>query len=271
MKKILLISFVFISATGFAQPYSNSWIDYSKTYFKFNIGKNGLFRIQQSALNSIGLGNTPAEQFQLWRNGEEVRLYTSSSTGPLTSSGYIEFWGLMNDGKKDTKLYRDPDYQLSDHYSLETDTAAYFLTVNTTGNNLRFTNSPNNVSGNTLPAEPYFMNTKGVYFRNEINMGYGLPLGEYVYSSSYDIGEGWTSNDVAPNAPVLASFDSLNIFTGGPNASLYFAAAGNAWNPRNIRVKFNNTIIDDENMSNFTYLKKQINNIPLGSLPNPIL
>src|SRR5450432_3100979 len=103
MKKILIVSFVFISVAGFAQPYSNSWIDYNKTYFKFNIGKNGLVRIPQSALNSIGLGNTPAEQFQLWRNGEEVSLYTSAATGPLTPSDYIEFWGLMNDGKKDTK------------------------------------------------------------------------------------------------------------------------------------------------------------------------
>ena len=175
MKKILLVSLVFISAVGFAQPYNNSWIDYSKTYFKFNIGKNGLFRIQQSALNSIGLGNTPAEQFQLWRNGEEVSLYTSTATGPLSPTGYIEFWGLMNDGKKDTKLYRNPDYQLSDHYSLQTDTAAYFLTVNPSGNNLRFINSPNDVSGNTLPQEPYFMNTRGIYFRNEINIGMAYP------------------------------------------------------------------------------------------------
>src|SRR5665647_1823635 len=107
MKKLLLVSFIFISAASFAQPYSNSWIDYNKTYLKFSVGKTGLFRIPQSALNSIGLGNTPAEQFQLWRNGEEVGLYTSVATGPLGASDYIEFWGLMNDGKKDTKLYRN--------------------------------------------------------------------------------------------------------------------------------------------------------------------
>ena len=54
MKKILLVSFVFISAAGFSQPYTNSWIDYNKTYFKFNIGKNGPFpHTPQSALNSI--------------------------------------------------------------------------------------------------------------------------------------------------------------------------------------------------------------------------
>ena len=127
MKKILLVSFVFLSAVAFAQPYNNSWVDYTKTYYKFKIGKNGLYRIQQSTLNSIGLDNTPAEQFQLWRNGEEVSIYTSAATGPLGSSGYIEFWGRMNDGKMDAKLYRDPDYQLSDHYSLETGYSRIFF------------------------------------------------------------------------------------------------------------------------------------------------
>ncbi|MEP6928085.1 MAG: C25 family cysteine peptidase [Ginsengibacter sp.] len=269
MKKILLVSFVFISAAVFAQPYGNSWIDYSKTYFKFNVGKDGLFRIQQTVLNSFGLGNIPAEQFQLWKNGEEVSLYTSVATGPLSSGGYIEFFGLMNDGKNDTKLYRNPDYQLSDHFSLQTDTAAYFLTVNPSGNNLRFVNSPNNVSGNTLPQEQYFMNTKGFYYKSVINAGYGLNLGSYVYSSSYDIGEGWTSNDIFPGFGASLLLDSLNIFTGGPNASFNFAVAGNANNGRNVRVKFYNTVVDDEPMPNFNYLKKQINNIPFSSLPNP--
>src|SRR6185312_10144624 len=98
MKKLLLVFFVFITASAWAQTYPNNWIDYNKTYYKFNIGQTGLYRIPQSALNAIGLGNTPAEQFQLWRNGEQVSIYTSATTGVLGSSGYIEFWGLVNDG-----------------------------------------------------------------------------------------------------------------------------------------------------------------------------
>ncbi len=164
--------------------------------------KMDCFAYLNPVLVQYGLGNTPAEQFQLWRNGQEVTLYTSVATGPLGSSDYIEFWGLMNDGTKDTKLYRDPDYQLSSYYSLQTDTAAYFLTVNPVGNSLRFANAPNNVAGNTLTQEPYFINTRSVYYKNQINMGYGIPLGEYVYSASYDIGEGWTSSDVAPGFPL---------------------------------------------------------------------
>ncbi len=98
-----------------------------KPIINLKLATNGLYHITQSTLNSLGLGNVPAEQFQLWRNGQEVALYTSVATGPLPSGGYIEFWGMMNDGKIDTKLYRVADYQLTDHTSLQTDTAAYFL------------------------------------------------------------------------------------------------------------------------------------------------
>ena len=268
MKKIFLLSFIFISAVTIAQTPSNSWIDYNKTYYKFSIGQTGLYRISQSILTSIGLGNTPAEQFQLWRNGEQVSLYTTASTGLLGASGYIEFWGLMNDGKQDTKLYLNADYQLSDHYSLQTDTAAYYLTTNPDGNNLRYVNSSNSITGNTLPAEPYFMNTRGVYYRDKINMGYGVPLGEYVYSSSYDIGEGWTSNDIAPHAGLSYLYDSLNVYPNGPAFSFNFAVAGNANNTRNVRVSLYNNVIDDEPMSNFTYLKKQVDNLPASYLPH---
>ncbi len=146
------------------------------------------------------MANTPAEHFQLWRNGEQVRIYTSSVTGQLGASGYIEFWGVMNDGKKDTRLYRNPGYQLSDQWSLQTDTAAYFLTINPAGSNLRFSDVQNNVAGNSLPAEPYFMNTAGVYYKNRINPGFAIPVGFYVYSSSYDIGEGWSSTEITPGA-----------------------------------------------------------------------
>jgi hypothetical protein len=271
MKRVFIILLLFISADAFAQTYSNSWIDYTKTYYKFTVGATGLYRIPQSVLNSQGLGNIPAEQFQLWRNGGQVSIYTTVPTGPLGASDYIEFWGLMNDGKTDTKLYLNPDYQLSDYYSLETDSSAYFLTVNPSGGNLRFTNAPNNISGNTLPAEPYFMNSRSVYYRNKINPGLGLPLGEYVYSSSYDIGEGWTSNDIAAGSTYALNyyFDSLNMYTGGPPASFYYAIAGNALNTRNIAVQFYNNVVDNQAMNNFTYLKKQVSNIPASYLPSP--
>ncbi len=44
MKKLLLLSFIFISAAGFSQSYTNSWIDYNKTYYKFYVGKDGVYQ-----------------------------------------------------------------------------------------------------------------------------------------------------------------------------------------------------------------------------------
>ncbi|HEX8331363.1 MAG TPA: hypothetical protein VF622_02005, partial [Segetibacter sp.] len=150
MKRTLLtfILFSFFTSLSYSQIYHNEWIDYNKTYYKFKVYgfgvdavnapiTKGIVRIPFSTISSYGLSSTPAESFQLWRDGEEVPLYISKSTGTLGSADYIEFWGEINNGKLDKELYRDSEYQLSEKWSLQTDTAAYFLTVNTTGTNKR--------------------------------------------------------------------------------------------------------------------------------------
>src|SRR4051812_41912891 len=150
MKKVivLIVSF-FLAGFAIGQSYYNEWIDYNKTYYKFKVGSTGLYRISVTDLNTIGLANIPAENFQLWRNGRQVPLYTTAATGPLGSSGYIEFWGERNDGVTDRDLYKNPANQLSNQESLLSDTAAFFLTVNPAGNNLRFEVTANNTAGNT--------------------------------------------------------------------------------------------------------------------------
>jgi hypothetical protein len=193
MKKLLLGLMLITGFIAKAQVYNNEWIDYSKTYYKFKVGKTGLYRISQTVLSSSGLASTPAEHFQLWRNGKQIPIYTSVATGSFTASDYIEFWGEMNDGKPDRELYRDPNWQLNDKWSLETDTASYFLTVNTNVSaNLRLASTANNVSGTTLTPDAYFMHTVGKYFKDRLNPGYAVNVGEYLYSSSYDKGEGYT-------------------------------------------------------------------------------
>ena len=126
MKRILLFLLILAGLTAKAQVFNNEWIDYNKTYYKFKVGATGLYRISQPMLSSIGLGSTPAEHFQLWRNGVEVPLYTSVQTGSFGAGDFIEFWGEMNDGKPDNIMYRVSDYQLNNKWSLQTDTAAFF-------------------------------------------------------------------------------------------------------------------------------------------------
>lgn len=104
---------VLLSSSSLMGQYNNEWIDYSKTYYKFNVGETGLYRIPFAALQSNGLANTPAEHFQLWRNGKEVALFTSKGSGLLGNADFIEFFGLMNDGKPDAIMYKKPEFQLS--------------------------------------------------------------------------------------------------------------------------------------------------------------
>src|SRR6185295_17997961 len=259
MKRILFL--LLLICTGFlveAQVYNNEWIDYNKTYYKFKVGTTGLYRIAQTTLNSIGLGNVAAENFQLWRNGKEIALYTSVPTGILGGSDYIEFWGEMNDGKPDNQLYLESDYQLNNHWSLQTDTAAFFLTVNPSTLNKRLVSTTNNIAGNTLSPEPYFMYTLGNYYKNKINTGNAQKVQEsYVYSSAYDKDEGYTSGDIAAAGKLNITHSNLRVYTAGPDPTLSINAAGNAVNQRSFRVTVNGTQVVQQTMDYYDYVKAQ--------------
>ena len=247
-------------------PFNNEWIDYNKTYYKFNVGKTGLYRISQTTLATIGIGNVPAEQFQLWRNGRQVALYTSVPSGPLAASDFIEFWGEKNDGKPDSTLYRDPIHILSDKHSMQTDTAAFFLTVNPAGSNLRMQDAVNNVAGNVLLSEPYFMHTEGHYYHDYINPGYYIDAGEYVHSSSYDRGEAWVCWDVGTGLSTGGAH-ILYPYLAGPDATFKVNAFGNAVNLRRFRVTLNGDSILGQQMDYLTQAKASIT-VPLSKLTN---
>lgn len=269
MKKTLLPILLFITSFASAQ-LNNSWVDYSKTYFKFKIGKDSLTRIYGSTLATVGLDNVPAADFQLWRNGEEVRLYTSTN-GVMGPGDYIEFWGLMNDGKPDKQLYHDQDYQLNDKYSLETDTVVYFLTVNSGGANLRYTDAPNPSPGSMIP-DAYFMRSIDQYFRTRQNRGYAQVLSEYIYSSAYDMGEGWTSKDINPCCDLVNEFRNLNVYTAGPANSLSVRVnvVGGAPNlNREVKVRIFQNEIYRNPLTLFNYQRIRQNNLPLSLLQNP--
>ncbi|HRB22872.1 MAG TPA: hypothetical protein PLZ18_03820, partial [Ferruginibacter sp.] len=54
MKKIFLALLLILSLDVAAQ-WNNSWIDYSKTYYKFQLAADTLTRIPQSVLAGLGL------------------------------------------------------------------------------------------------------------------------------------------------------------------------------------------------------------------------
>jgi hypothetical protein len=264
MRNFFTILILLFSLGLSAQPYNNEWINFSNTYYKFKVGATGLCRIPQSVIAGAGLGNVPVQNFQLFRNGKEVPIYTTAASGTLGTSDYIEFWGQMNDGVPDAPLYRNPVYQHTQHKSLETDTAVYFLTVNAAGSTFHYVNTANNPAGSPLPTETYFMYTAGVYYHSQINPGYAQVVGEALYSSAYDMGELWSSGPIYPGGPWTdGSLSNLYVYTSGPNASIKFGMVGDYPNARTVAVAVNGTMVGDSVMNGYNdWLTTE--NVPIG-------
>jgi hypothetical protein len=260
MKRVFFLLGLMAICLGVHAQYNNEWIDYSKTYYKFKVVSNGIYRINRATLDAAGIGGMPVEQFRLFRNGVEVPLFTSVPSGPMGGSDFIEFYGRMNDGKADNKLYRQVSMQPSDVWSLESDTSSYFLAVYPTGSAQRITSEVNDVAGNTLPVEQFFTYTFRKAFKEMINPGFAVDLKTaYVYSSSYDPGEGWSSRDIFAGSPRTESLGDLAVFPGGPAAVLSVTASGNTFTARNVQVSLNGTSIIDEPLNYFAAGTRQAN------------
>jgi hypothetical protein len=281
MMKKLLLPFLLLFSFAASAQLNNSWIDYSKTYYKFRIGADNVYRISKATLDATGIAaTTNADNFQLWRNGVQVRLYTSVSGAPLGASDYIEFWGEKNDGKADKPLYKRPEFQLADKYSLETDTAAYFLTVNPAGGNLRFATTANTAPSAATP-DAYFMRNLDIYYNSKLNFGFGKNYGQYVYSAAYDDGECYTSVEInsfkdftnGANPGVYTETQSgLNLYTAGPanslnlRAKLYFNTDIAS---RNLSIKIGNNEVFTNSSSDPVSLSVDVPNLPLSYFDNP--
>ncbi|HWB25209.1 MAG TPA: C25 family cysteine peptidase [Chitinophagaceae bacterium] len=270
--------FAAIQTISAQSTYNNEWIDYSKTYYKFKVGtfgtdfegspvKKGVVRIAKAALTSAGLGSVPVEQLQLWRNGQEIPMYTSKASGILGDADYIEFWGEAEDGKPDNALYRYSAYQLSNYWSLETDSASYFLTVNP-GLNKRFVTTNNAVATAAIQPEKNFTYTIGKYFREQVNLGYGpVTQGVSLHSSSFDAGEGFSSYLSGGGT----SWQSPPLYVdipSGQKMTVRFNFAGAALNNRTVQSYLDNTSLANFPLNNFTTVNKVITGVDPSIIKN---
>ncbi|RYF96890.1 MAG: hypothetical protein EOO02_21520 [Chitinophagaceae bacterium] len=259
MKNLLTLLLVLVGFTASAQQYNNEWIQFNQTYYRFKVANTGLYRLPKAALTAAGIGETPVQFLELWNNGKMVPFYPSVPNGVLPAGGYLEFWAEHNDGKTDKGLYRLPAYQHSDKVSLLTDTAAYFLSINTSGTGFRHTDVVNDPDASVLPVEQFFTHTTGAYFTNMLNPGFAAVVGEYVFSSSYDKGEFWSSFPITPSGPLNHALSGLQVYaSGSPQSFFKFGAVGNALNSRTIGVRLNSSSIKDTVMDFFNDINTSI-------------
>lgn len=74
MKKLFTLLLLLAGLSVSAQQYNNEWIRFNQTYYKFKVGKDGLFRIPKTTLDAWGIGNT---QVQFLNSGEMGNLFHS--------------------------------------------------------------------------------------------------------------------------------------------------------------------------------------------------
>jgi len=136
--------------------YGNEWIQYDQTYYKIRVGDDGVYRIAQQAMVDAGLpvGAVSADQFRLYRYGQQVPVFVSASGVPGPND-FIEFFGEKNRETVDRHLFADPDGEnVNPDYSLFNDTTAYYLTWENGGTPLRYTSVDNNLN-NPPSREPW--------------------------------------------------------------------------------------------------------------------
>lgn len=236
MRRIfVLVSVLLCSLPLLAQAqYGNEWINYSKTYWKFKVGTEGIFRISKATLDAAGVPAANGSDYVLYRDGKEVTLFVSNS-GSFAGGDYLEFYATANDGQLDKELYLAADKYANDNMSLFNDTAIYFLTTDNSTPHKRYTAVTTPIPGTPPAAAPYCWNTVLANGKSEFSPGKtnGPVQLDYagiieLYSSQFDWGEGYLINWNNSLFPANVTINAPNLVLASVNARLQTACVGRA-------------------------------------------
>ncbi len=112
---------------------TGNWIDYSASYVKIGVAKDGIYRVLGSDLQSMGVNLTEIQPatLQLLKKGVQQDIFVfDGSDSRFDATDYIEFLGERNMGSSD---YRTPNaygVPYNEYYDRFTDTTVYWITWN---------------------------------------------------------------------------------------------------------------------------------------------
>ncbi|MFN0035268.1 MAG: C25 family cysteine peptidase [Saprospiraceae bacterium] len=265
MKKLLtlLLSLAFLAAAqaqmwnGQDTLYGNEWIDYSKTYFRFKIADDGVYRLDFQTLSSAGFpaGNVPASEWRLYRNGQQEAVFTSTN-GTFGSADFLEFYGRKNRGELDFHLFENADAeQVNPRYSIFNDSAAYYLSWGTGGQALRYAAAPNDLS-NLPPAEPFcWQTTETVFWQG----GFAKKSITDDTRYSWFDGLGYVRAYSASTNPVPLLLPK--IFAAGPDATAHIRYACNL-GAHHQQILLNDSLFAEDEFYNFKIIDRKF---PVGA------
>ena len=225
MKKYCL-TFIFSFFLCFVFAQTNSWINFSQTYFKIPIYKNGIYKLDSAFLASNGfpIASTDPRNIQVFQFGEEQAIYIQGENdGVLNAQDFILFYARKNTCKEDSLLFGNIPFLSNPYNSIINDTSAVFLTSNTLSSNKRYALELDTNFSSYVPADYYFkeniFSSNGYYYEGpEIISGVKSPL--------YAFGEGLYHGDISMGNSQNFLLNLVNPYSGSIDAELSIVYSG---------------------------------------------
>lgn len=200
MRTLSVIVFsLFIHTVLFAQT-GHEWINFGQSYFKIPVGKDGLYKLSYTDLQSAGFSpeSVDPKTIQLYHRGQEHAIFVNGEQDNQFDPGdYILFYGQKNDGTLDAELYKPASSQPHTYHNLYSDTTSYFLTTGTSSGK-RMTSFSELNSG--LPKEEFHLDEKLLLLTSQYSLG--IDYGE-VHNTFFDLGEGWMGPQITQGGTIV--------------------------------------------------------------------
>ena len=221
--------------------HGNEWINFDQQYYKIMVAEDGIYEVDYQLLLAAGfpVAQVSGSQYQLFHNGKEVPIYTSTNN-VFSDSDHFEFYGQKNRSQLDRFLFQNPEEEmLNPLYSLFTDTSAYFLTWTDTAMPARFVELENNLTN--LPAkEEYYMERLVQEFHNQWAKEQNA---QGVSVSNFTRSEGFASD--LQNVSVFTLVPT-HPYSDGSAANLHIRYSGNLKPHQQLITLENQELITDE-------------------------
>lgn len=245
--------------------YGNEWLKKDRDYIKIKLADTKIYRVTGADLEKAGwpLGSIRGEDLSLYRYGTEEPIYVSAS-GVFTAADFIEFAGERNGTLPDAYLFEEgKDGLLNPHYSLFSDSSAYFLTgAKEAGQQLRYIPDVNEKTGNE-EAIPSFRHTETVNYNNQfVKPNYrGQTVSHFNQYTGFASALARTINVSVPalhRAPGGTALIKVKLITGARTSSQP---------EKNLQILLNGTVFIDEAVQGNDVVEYAFE-VPVSSLNN---
>ncbi len=207
-----------------AQQYGNEWINYSQSYYKFPIYKQGIYRIDSTTLANVGfpIQSIDPRNIQIFLYGQEQYIYIKGEQdGVFNSNDFIELFAEPMPFILDSLLYTsitalpNPYIGVCSSGPGRTDTVYAFITYNTSTTNQRMS-IETDTSFLAHGSPENYIYTEQIYApKNQYNY-----IPQYTQSAMSDArytkGEGWGFSYARGNYATFFSSPLSNLYTSLP-------------------------------------------------------